>query len=312
MKALIVDDNPSVVAILTEILKIDGHEVFTASNWDDAKRELDLRKPDIMFLDSIVDQKSMMSFVDELDESINTRIVLILNGREQIPKDTSLIVRSIKKPFNSTEVLEAVNFVGGGCTNVPKPVEKKTKWYKFLMKSKDGSGSVEKYVSDNPVMHGKSYIVFEDEPEKIYNLATKFGGINGDVLIITGGRKKAIETKVNLDDPSYITLSRTSKEDYVDIKALGTLMFRIMEHIRNNFWPVIIIDDLTQIIDNNDLNSVLTFIYQIYKGASGPVTLAVSVKEALLTEKDKLLLFRYMEEYKPDEEESKGDESNGR
>lgn len=308
MKALIVDDNPSVIAILTEILKIDGHEVFTAMNWNDAERELSLRKPDIMFLDSIVEQKSMISFVDELDENINTRIVLILNGREQVPKDTSLIVRSIKKPFNSTEVLEAVNFVGGGCTASPKPTEKKTKWYKFLMKSRDGNGSVEKYVSDNPVMQGKSYVVYEDVPDKIYNLANKFKGTNGDVLIITGGRKKAIETKVSLDGISYITLSRTSKEDYVDIKALGTLMFRIMEHTRNNFWPVIIIDDLTQIIYNNDLNSVLTFIYQIYKGVTGPVTLAVSVKETLLTEKDKLLLYKYMEIYKPDEEDLQGDE----
>lgn len=306
MKALIVDDNPSVTAILTEILKIDGHEVFTANNWDDAKRELDLNEPDIMFLDSIVNQKSMIPFVDELDESISTKIVLILNGREQIPKDTALIVRSIKKPFNSTEVLEAVNFVGGGCSNEPKPTEKKTRWYKFLMKSKDG-GYVEKQVSDNPVTREKSYIVFEDSPEVIYDLANKYGQSNGEYLVITVGRRKVIEARLDLVQPEFITLSRSSREDHVDIKALGTLMDRIMNFIREKKWPIIIIDDLSQIIQNNDLNSILTFIYQIFRGAEKTIAMAVSVNEALLTEKDKLLLYRYMEIYKPDDEESIGE-----
>ncbi|MGN1044713.1 MAG: hypothetical protein ACI4Q9_02000, partial [Candidatus Methanomethylophilaceae archaeon] len=75
---------------------------------------------------------------------------------------------------------------------------------------------------------------------------------------------------------------------------------------------VIIIDDLGLLISNNDLNSVITFIYQIYKGAGNKFTLAVSVKESILTEKDKLLLHRYMETYKPDEDESKGDYANDR
>ena len=166
MKALIVDDNPSVTAILTEILRIDGHEVFTASNWEDAKRELDLNKPDIMFLDSIINQKSTIPLVDELDESIGTKIVLILNGKEQVPRDTSLIVHSIKKPFNSTAVLESMGYVGVG-TSSKSSGEKKTRWFKFLMRSKDGSEMVEKYVSDNPIKFGESYIVYEDAPDVI-------------------------------------------------------------------------------------------------------------------------------------------------
>ena len=307
MKALIVDDNPSIVAILTEILRIDGHEVFTADNWESAKRELDLRKPDIMFLDSIVNHKSTIPLVDELDESIGTKIVLILNGKEQVPKDNVLIVRSIKKPFNSTAVLEAMTFVGDGCTTNKAPAEKKTRWFKFLMRSKDGSEMVERYVSDNPIKHGNSYIVYEDTPNDIYDLVNKFKGNPGELLIISSSRRKNVETRIVIDDAEYITLARTSKEDYIDVRALGTIMAKIMEHIQRKHWPVIIIDDLSQIIMNNDLNSVLTLIYQIYAAAEGPVTIAVSVKESLLTEKDKLLLDRYMEIYKPDDQESKGE-----
>ena len=307
MKALIVDDNPSVIAILTEILKIDGHEVFQATNWEDAKRALETDRPDIMFLDSIVNQTSTIPFIDELDESINTRIVLILNGREQVPKDTSLIVRSIKKPFNSAEVLEAVKYVGGGCTvQGQAPAEaKRSRKFKFWIFGKDGSASEERTVSDDAVQQGKSYVVFEDVPEKIYELARKFPQQAGDLMIITGERKKVIETKIDDEHCRILQVSRGTRSSYADVRALGTIMAEVMEFINFQPKPVIIIDDLGMLISNNDLNSVITFIYQIYKGASNKFTLAVSVKESLLTEKDKLLLHRYMETYKPDEEESK-------
>ena len=307
MKALIVDDNPSVTAILTEILRIDGHEVFTASNWEDAKRELDLRKPDIMFLDSIVNQKSTIPLVDELDDSIGTKIVLILNGKEQVPRDTSLIIHSIKKPFNSTAVLESMGYVGVGTSVTRAPAEKKTRWFKFLMKSKDGSEMVEKFVSENPIKFGDSYIVYEDSPDAIYEVANNINSNLGELLVITSSRKKIVESRIEAINPTIVTLSRTSREDYIDIRALGTLMGRIMEHIEEKTWPTIVIDDLSQIIINNDLNSVLTMIHQIYAATDCALSIAVSVKESLLTEKDKHLLQRHMKLYKPDEQESKGE-----
>lgn len=304
MKALIVDDNPSVIAILAEILKIDGHEVYTAATWDDAKRELEIKKPDIMFLDSIVNQVSMISFVDELDENINTRIVLILNGKEQVPRDTVLIVRSIKKPFNSTEVLEAVKFVGGGCVECSREVKKKkSRKFRFWMSSKDGSEPVEKIISEDDVVIGRSYAVFEDVPNKIYELASKFITCAGDILIITSERKKTVENRVTSDNCTVMPLSRTSRSGYTDIKALGTLLFDVMQFIDGSRKPVVIIDDLGQLIVNNDLNTVLTFIHQMYTGTEKQFTLGISVKESMLTEKDKSIIMGYMELYKPDDEE---------
>ena len=131
-------------------------------------------------------------------------------------------------------------------------------------------------------------------------------------MIITSGRKKVVESRIEAINPTIVTLSRTSKEDYIDIRALGTLMGRIMAHIEDKTWPTIVIDDLSQIIANNDLNSVLTMIYQIYAAADCSLSIAVSVKESLLTEKDKHLLQKHMKLYKPDEQESKGDKTHGR
>ena len=287
--------------------------MFSASDWDDAKHELEVRKPDIMFLDSIVKQRSTIALVDELDESINTKIVLILNGKEQIPKDTVLIVHTIKKPFNSAEVLAAVKIVTDGPSAPKKEAEKKTRWFKFLMRSKDGDGMVEKMVSDNPVRLGNSYIVYEDEPDRIYEIANSFNRTErdeadkGDLLVISCSAKKLIESKIQVKSAKYILLSRNTREEYLNIASLGTLMHRILHHIETECTPVIIIDDLTQIIRKNGLNSVLTMIYQLYASFDRPAVIAVSVMESLLTEKDKGLLTRYMEVYRTYEEESKGE-----
>ena len=200
-----------------------------------------------------------------------------------------------------------MGYVGVGTSVTRAPAEKKTRWFKFLMKSKDGSEMVEKFVSENPIKFGDSYIVYEDSPDAIYDVANNINSNLGELLVITSGRKKIVESRIEAINPTIVTLSRTSREDYIDIRALGTLMGRIMEHIEEKTWPTIVIDDLSQIIINNDLNSVLTMIHQIYAATDCALSIAVSVKESLLTEKDKHLLQRHMKLYKPDEQESKGE-----
>lgn len=351
MRVLIVEDNPSVTAILTEILNINGHDVQSSLDWEGVKDLLKENTFDIMFLDSIVNLKSTIPLIEELDLGDEMKIVLILNGKEQLPRDSPLIVRSIRKPFNSSEVLDAVKFVEDGCINKPSaPVDdKKPKWFRFFMPSRDGKGLMEKRVSTNPITRGKSYVVYESEPDKIYDLVNRYGDV-GDFLIITWGRRKAVESKVSLDDAEYIILSNLTKGEYVDITSLGTLMSKIMAHISHSHLPVIVIDNLGKIIDSNGLNSVLSFIYQIYRGVDNPdvmkgyergpaiggltgesspdpvggntnqqsnnikktVSLAVSVDPTMLTVKDKNLLEKYMEVYVPSNEESKGDKTNDR
>lgn len=351
MRVLIVEDNPSVTAILTEILNINGHDVMSSLSWDGVKELLKDNTFDAMFLDSIVNLKSTVPLIDELNLGDGMKIILILNGKEQIPRDSPVIVRSIRKPFNSSEVLDAVKFIEDGCVNKPvvQTEEKKQKWYHFFMPSRDGSGSVEKRVANNPIYRGKSYVVYEPEPDRIYDLVNKFGEV-GDYLIITWGRKKAVESRINIDSAEYIILSNLTKGEYVDITSLGTLMTKIMNHISRNPLPVIVIDNLGKMIESNGPNAILSFIYQIYRGVENPevmkryrrnptigtsvdghpttsegvvetqqsdsvkktVSLAISVDYNILTVKDKNLLERYMEVYSSGKEESKGDKTDDR
>lgn len=293
MKVLIVDDNVAIREIIAEILTVDGYEIRQAATVEDAYREIEGFRPDITLLDTVVEGKSMIGFVDSLDESSGTKIILLVSGKEQIPKDTPLIIGVVKKPFKSSEILEAVR----GQSSLPKEKTETVKKEKFRIRDlgKSKSVSIPAEVEGTSAF-GKSFVIYEDSPNRIYDLIRDFGGKGYELQIITSDRTKTVADKVNVD-AKYVGITQRPKDGYITYNKLGSIMSEVMKHVAGGHMPAVVFDDLSKLVEVNGLNPVLTMIYQIVTSTQGKCALAISVKETLLTDKDKQLLSKYMERY---------------
>ena len=291
MKVLIVDDNVAIQEIIAEILTVDGYEVELASTIDDAISKVGSFKPEAILLDSVVDGKSSLRVLDSLEEDSDVRALILTNGKEQLPKDTSFIFGFIQKPFKSSEILEKVRSLSSDAEI--RHMKGKRSRFKLFSRT-----VTEKSDEDMGLRFGKSYVVFENEPEAVYKMATFFTTKNCDIMVVTSGRSKSVTERFKDIHVKVLGLSMKPRIGYIEMSKLGTLMGAITEFIDEAVKPVVVIDDLERIIDVNGLNTVLTMIYQIINGGSKKIaTLVISVKEESLTDKDKELLLHDMELY---------------
>ncbi|MFA5453474.1 MAG: response regulator [Candidatus Methanomethylophilaceae archaeon] len=291
MKVLIVDDNVAIQEIIAEILTVDGYEVELASTIDDAISKVGSFKPEAILLDSVVDGKSSLRVLDSLGEDSDVRALILTNGKEQLPKDTPFIFGFIQKPFKSSEILEKVRSLSSDAEI--RHMKGKRSRFKLFSRT-----VTEKSDEDMGLRFGKSYVVFENEPEAVYKMATFFTTKNCDIMVVTSGRSKSVTERFKDIHVKVLGLSMKPRIGYIEMSKLGTLMGAITEFIDEAVKPVVVIDDLERIIDVNGLNTVLTMIYQIINGGSKKIaTLVISVKEESLTDKDKELLLHDMELY---------------
>lgn len=291
MKVLIVDDNVAIQEIIAEILTVDGYEVELASTVEDAIDKISSFKPDAMVLDSTVGGKSGLRVLDSLEPDSDVRALILTNGKEQLPKDTPFIFDFIQKPFKSSDILEKVRSLSSDS----EIRRMKGKRMRFKLFSKPVA---EKSDEDMSLRFGKSYVVFENEPETVYKMASFFTTKNCDIMVVTSGRSKSVTERFKDIHIKVLGLSMKPRIGYIEMSKLGTLMGAITDFIDEAVKPVVVIDDLERIIDVNGLNTVLTMIYQIINGGSKKIaTLIISVKEESLTDKDRELLLHDMELY---------------
>jgi len=111
-KILIIDDDKGLRTVLSDLVKSEGYEAFTAGNGKVALKEISTHSPDIVLLDIRlpgVDGMTILERIREIDKHI---IIIMMTGHGDI-KDA---VRAIKlgafdyitKPFNNDEIIAAV------------------------------------------------------------------------------------------------------------------------------------------------------------------------------------------------------------
>jgi len=112
---LVVDDEPHVVKMLDFKLKILGHEVITARDGDEALREVETKKPDLVLLDIMMPGMDGYQLLRKLKASEHYRdipvVMLTAKGQE---KD---IVHGfdtgaddyVVKPFGFPELIARIN-----------------------------------------------------------------------------------------------------------------------------------------------------------------------------------------------------------
>ena len=80
VKILIVDDDPSILKNLQEILSLEGYKVYTAENGKDALKKLFEIEPDIMLIDFLIpeiDGISLCKIIKNNPETVDIGVILI-------------------------------------------------------------------------------------------------------------------------------------------------------------------------------------------------------------------------------------------
>ncbi|MES2354874.1 MAG: sigma-54 dependent transcriptional regulator [Pseudomonadota bacterium] len=74
---LVVDDDTDAASGLADLVALEGFTTATAKSLEDARRQMAFQKPDVVLLDLFLPDGSGMSLFENVEESMNTEIVLI-------------------------------------------------------------------------------------------------------------------------------------------------------------------------------------------------------------------------------------------
>ncbi len=117
-RVLLVDDEPSVLQVLSQRLKTQGYEVFTATDGEEALQKADREHPDVILLDIMLPKKNGNAVAAELREKQGTAKIpiifitcLISNNEARVMHYQSGGQRILGKPIDSRVLVQLIEEV---------------------------------------------------------------------------------------------------------------------------------------------------------------------------------------------------------
>jgi two-component system alkaline phosphatase synthesis response regulator PhoP len=110
-KILVVDDEPSILKLVTAYLKPEGYEVFTASDGPSGLKAARAYKPDILVLDIMLPGMDGMELLSKLRRESDVYVIMLTAKTEEIDKIVGLSVGAddyVTKPFSPRELAARV------------------------------------------------------------------------------------------------------------------------------------------------------------------------------------------------------------
>ena len=308
MKILIVDDNEAVQEIIRDILVERDHNVRLASTVDEAVEKIKSFEPDVVMLDSWVGEEDGMRVISRSKEeapNLDLRVILIKTASEVAPTDNPYIKGWVNKPFKSSDILDAIEEmkISEAAAEVAE-TQRKTRIKQRQKKERGGllhrkKPQVEEVpdLAESGIVFGRSYVMFEPDPEKIYDFVSRFNTGEYDLLIITSDRAKAIKERFSYVSLEVVPLTSSGRSGSMEIQGLGSLMVRVFNFIDEKERPVVVFDTFGDIVEANGINQSLVMLRQLMSGATKDCTFAVSVDAAPLTDKARGILLHDMQNY---------------
>ena len=115
-KILIVEDDDEVRDVLKTLLREEGHEVFEASDGNEAMEQFRLMPADLVILDIVLpDKEGLETIIDLRRTHPNVKIMAMSGGGRTSPQDYLDMakrlgaVEVIAKPFSIDDFLRSVN-----------------------------------------------------------------------------------------------------------------------------------------------------------------------------------------------------------
>jgi two-component system alkaline phosphatase synthesis response regulator PhoP len=110
-KILVIDDEPSIVNLVTAYLKPEGYEVFTASDGNAGLKAARAFKPDLIVLDLMLPGKDGFEVLSQLRRESNIYVILLTAKAEETDRIVGLSVGAddyVTKPFSPRELVARI------------------------------------------------------------------------------------------------------------------------------------------------------------------------------------------------------------
>lgn len=110
-KILVIDDEPSIVNLVTAYLKPEGYEVYTTSDGNAGLKAARAYKPDLIVLDLMLPGKDGFEVLSQLRRESNVYVILLTAKTEETDKIVGLSVGAddyVTKPFSPRELVARI------------------------------------------------------------------------------------------------------------------------------------------------------------------------------------------------------------
>lgn len=111
IKILVVDDEPSILNIISSYLKTEGYEVYTASDGSSALKSARAYKPNLVVLDIMLPGMDGLEVLTHLRRESDVYVILLTAKTEETDKIIGLSVGAddyVTKPFSPRELVARV------------------------------------------------------------------------------------------------------------------------------------------------------------------------------------------------------------
>jgi two-component system alkaline phosphatase synthesis response regulator PhoP len=111
VKILVIDDEPSIVKLVTAYLKPEGYEVYTAADGNTGLKAARTYKPDLIVLDLMLPGIDGFAVLSQLRRESNVYVILLTAKTEETDKIVGLSVGAddyMTKPFSPRELVARV------------------------------------------------------------------------------------------------------------------------------------------------------------------------------------------------------------
>lgn len=110
-KILVIDDEPSIINLVTAYLRPEGYEVYTASDGPSGLKAARAFKPDLVVLDVMLPGMDGMELLSHLRRESDVYVILLTAKTEETDKIVGLTIGAddyVTKPFSPRELVARV------------------------------------------------------------------------------------------------------------------------------------------------------------------------------------------------------------
>ncbi len=276
---LVIDDNPDIRFLVSNILEEQNYKIRTAANYDQAVLEINKRLPDLAILDIKLDKpdKDGIDLLKLIIKKNKNLPVIMISGHATVKVAVEAIrlgaYEFIEKPFSKEKIL---NYVNRGLES------------SLLKKEKD--------IIENKLFH--SFDLVGDSPDmvKVRKTIEKLSTSESRILISgpTGSGKELVARKIHknsgrVKEPFVIINAALLKERTYEKELFGeefddgNISFGALERANKG---TLLIDEVSEIPYETQANVLRVLIDQKFKRINGSKDINVNIRLISSTSKD--------------------------
>ena len=276
---LVIDDNPDIRFLVSNILEEQNYKIRTAANYDQAVLEINKRLPDLAILDIKLDKpdKDGIDLLKLIVKKNKNIPVIMISGHATVKVAVEAIrlgaYEFIEKPFSKEKIL---NYVNRGLES------------SLLKKEKD--------IIENKLFHSFDLIGESPDMAKIRKTIEKLSTSESRVLVSgpTGSGKELVARKIHKNsgrakEPFVIINAALLKERTYEKELFGeefddgNISFGALERANKG---TLLIDEVSEIPYETQANVLRVLIDQKFKRINGSKDINVNIRLISSTSKD--------------------------